>query len=74
MKKIVFLSVLALMLSAVCIQAKTTRQKTSRIKKVETVDLKKCKKVEMKTTLGTIEIALYTFLGSDSAIFYYKKH
>ena len=59
MKKIVFLSVLALMLSAVCIQARTTRQKTSRIKKVETVDLKKCKKVEMKTTLGTIEIALY---------------
>lgn len=59
MRKIALFGILMLVLSSICIQAKTSRVKTVKQKKVENLDLKKCKKVEMKTTLGTIEIALY---------------
>ena len=59
MTKSLIMGVLALTLSAACTQAKTTESKKENLKKVETVDIKKCKRVEIKTTLGTIEVALY---------------
>ncbi|MGM9803211.1 MAG: peptidylprolyl isomerase [Muribaculaceae bacterium] len=60
MKKILLPCAVALTMSfACCTWAKSNQPQADNSNKVETVDLKKCTKVEVKTTLGDIELALY---------------
>lgn len=59
MKRIALLFMLVSVFFMTGMYAKTIQRKNKIQRKVETVDLKKCKKVEIETTLGKIEIALY---------------
>ncbi|MGN1264695.1 MAG: peptidylprolyl isomerase [Muribaculaceae bacterium] len=60
MKRIFLLGVTVLTMAFGCTQASNTEEKqTTTIKKEAKMDLKSCTKVEIKTSLGDIEVALY---------------
>lgn len=60
MKRIFLLGAAVLTMAFGCTQASNTEEKqTTTIKKEAKMDLKSCTKVEIKTSLGDIEVALY---------------
>lgn len=60
MKRIFLLGATVLTMAFGCTQASNTEEKqTTTIKKEAKMDLKSCTKVEIKTSLGDIEVALY---------------
>lgn len=60
MKRIFLLGATVLTMAFGCTQASSTEEKhTTTIKKEAKMDLKSCTKVEIKTSLGDIEVALY---------------
>ena len=60
MKRILLLGATVLTMAFGCTQASNTEEKqTTTIKKEAKMDLKSCTKVEIKTSLGDIEVALY---------------
>ena len=60
MKRILLLGAAVLTMAFGCTQASSTEEKqTTTIKKEAKMDLKSCTKVEIKTSLGDIEVALY---------------
>ena len=60
MKRIFLLGAAVLTMAFGCTQASSTEEKhTTTIKKEAKMDLKSCTKVEIKTSLGDIEVALY---------------
>lgn len=60
MKRIFLLGATVLTMAFGCTQASNTEEKqTATIKKEAKMDLKSCTKVEIKTSLGDIEVALY---------------